>query len=450
MSRVLLTKFSAFWSVALSICSVGVAGPLSPPAGPITSTYKTLTEVEPRTPISSIPFTITQSGSYYLTRNLIGSSGAVGITIAANNVTIDLNGFTLDGNSGQGDRGIHCPSVNNLIVRNGRVTNWHREGINGYLSHQARLEDIIVQDCSTGWGIIVGYTSVVTNCQSRGCAAGIIVADASTVSNCTVDQNARGFEIGAASTVTNCVAASSGGHAFDIGVGTSLTNCTARGNGLGFSAGAQCVFSNCSSTANGGAGFVVGGASVLTHCVSDANNGPGFQMDGAGQLLECTSSGNTGIGVDITPPGGGTAIAGMISGCTINFNASHGINQVAGGGSTFTGNTIARNGGTGIVVQDGNMISNNRIVDNGLPVAGAGLVVAGVYNTIQGNSILNNGAMYSFAASSSGNLFFGNTCHGGNQFNTGVNNSFGNFISPGVAFSGNNLGVSNSFVNILY
>ena len=54
----------------------------------------TLSQIEPRTPISSAPITITKSGSYYLTTNLTVSSGN-GIQIEANNVTLDLNGFSV-------------------------------------------------------------------------------------------------------------------------------------------------------------------------------------------------------------------------------------------------------------------------------------------------------------------------------------------------------------------
>ena len=50
---------------------------------------------EVRTPISSLPYTISQPGSYYLTGNLDGSSG--GIDIIVDNVTLDLMGFTIDG-----------------------------------------------------------------------------------------------------------------------------------------------------------------------------------------------------------------------------------------------------------------------------------------------------------------------------------------------------------------
>jgi hypothetical protein len=56
---------------------------------------KTLNNVEPRTPISSLPYTISAAGSYYLTGNL--TADANGILVDANNVTIDLAGFSLIG-----------------------------------------------------------------------------------------------------------------------------------------------------------------------------------------------------------------------------------------------------------------------------------------------------------------------------------------------------------------
>ena len=51
------------------------AGPLDPPAPPASTDGVR----QPGTPISSIPFTISQSGSYYLTRNLTDTGGNDGI-----------------------------------------------------------------------------------------------------------------------------------------------------------------------------------------------------------------------------------------------------------------------------------------------------------------------------------------------------------------------------------
>ena len=68
-------------------------GSLTPPGAPA-PTMKSLDQIEARTPISSLPFTISASGSYYLTKNLAVTSGNA-IVISAEGVTLDLNGFTL-------------------------------------------------------------------------------------------------------------------------------------------------------------------------------------------------------------------------------------------------------------------------------------------------------------------------------------------------------------------
>jgi len=422
-----------FLTVASLVLVVGgalvIAGPLDPPAGPVTSSYKTLSEVEPRTPIATTPYTLTQPGSYYLTRNLTATNGLNGINVNADNVTIDLNGFTLDGNANTGFRGVACASRSNITIRGGRISNWSHEGIDGYQSHQVRVENVQVDNSVAGWGIILGFGSTVSHAQVRRSAAGIIVADGSVVTGCAAEANQRGFEVGPGSTISDCAAIASTGNGYDIGAGVVVHHCTARGNG--------------------GNGFQAAVASTLSDCVAQGNAGAGFQIDGAGQLLDSTSTGNGGIGVDILPPGGGTALIGRVHGCTINFNASHGLNQAAGGGSTFSNNLIARNGGAGIRVADGNMIVENRILDNGTPNVAAGLQVNGWVNTIRGNNLLNNGIMYSFASGSGGNLFYGNTCSGGAQLNSGTN-TIAPFVNAATAFAGGSMADSNGFVNLQY
>jgi hypothetical protein len=71
------------------------------------------------TKISSLPYTITTPGFYYVTGNLNCASGD-GITVNSNDVTIDLMGFRLSGNpSGSG---IYMNARKNVEIRNGSIT----------------------------------------------------------------------------------------------------------------------------------------------------------------------------------------------------------------------------------------------------------------------------------------------------------------------------------------
>ncbi len=96
------------------------AGPLEPPAGPVTSTGKTIGEVEPRkalVPPASGPLQIVQAGSYYLTGDVTG-----GIEIFENDVTLDLMGFTVSrSNGGAAIAQGMATFANRLTVRNGTV-----------------------------------------------------------------------------------------------------------------------------------------------------------------------------------------------------------------------------------------------------------------------------------------------------------------------------------------
>lgn len=112
-----------------------LAGDLNPPVGGVSPTHKTLTEVEPRIPIhqSDIPLTISTPGSYYFAEHIyaIGFGSPV-IRVVADDVAIDLRGFTLYGAtevSIASDGIQYDGGANNLVVENGTIRDCGERGI---------------------------------------------------------------------------------------------------------------------------------------------------------------------------------------------------------------------------------------------------------------------------------------------------------------------------------
>lgn len=194
-------KKSSLLSTAASLLlawafTVPAQGPLDPPGAPA-PLMKTLDQVEPRTAITHVPFTITQSGSYYLTGNLTGSSFQSGITITANNVTLDLMGFTLAGVP-DSLRGITAVgAVRNLTIRNGLVAYWAQSGVDlNYSGDGVGALVEAVHAFSNGLhGIRVPAKGVVRDClATHNMSNGIMAATYSRIENNYVAEN-RGLGI---------------------------------------------------------------------------------------------------------------------------------------------------------------------------------------------------------------------------------------------------------------
>ena len=193
-------------------------GSLTPPGAP-GATMKTLAQVEPRTPISSLPYTISEPGSYYVTGNL--SSTGHGIIIQSSGVTVDLMGFSLIGDGVGGDFGIHVAGSTNavidkVVIRGGTISGFYR-GLYYEHANNSRIERCLVSGNNSQGVYLLG--------QYGQC-------NWNTIADCTITENSEGgVRLSGSSGQCN---------------GNTIADCTISGNGevgvylQGGGSGGQC------------------------------------------------------------------------------------------------------------------------------------------------------------------------------------------------------------------
>jgi hypothetical protein len=205
------TTFRIATALALTILNVqfsiaSAQGILTPP-GPPAPSMLSLNQIEPRTPISSAPYTISQPGSYYLTTNLNLTSGLSAITIAANGVTLDLSGFTISSTSYPFNLGsgiLISNNLSNITIKNGFIDGGTIDSGNGTFSGGGFGYGI---NCSANSAINVYVSHIsVSGVAYYGINLGLGVS--TLVDSCTVN-TASAYGIVAVS-VEHCVAADCG------------------------------------------------------------------------------------------------------------------------------------------------------------------------------------------------------------------------------------------------
>jgi parallel beta-helix repeat protein len=289
---------------------------------------KTLEQVEPRTPIASAGYVITRSGSYYLTTNLTGVAGQDGITVNADDVTIDLNGFTLIGSGADSGHGIYQASTRrNLRVHNGKVVEWGGGNKGGVYARGKNNQFDHIQAAANDYGIFAGTGSTISDCTAYNNTGNGIYANAgSTISGCTAYNNTgNGIYARAGSTISGC---------------TTIYNSE---NGINAYFGDGSTISGCTANHNSVHGIFVGGESQITG--NTCNNNGYLTGDGAGIYVSVwtydnridsnsVTANDRGIDVDST---GNLVIRNSASGNTTNYDIVAGNKdaQVLSPGSGF-------------------------------------------------------------------------------------------------------------------
>lgn len=250
----------------------------------------TIVATDPHTPISSLPYTISAPGSYTLTGNLIANGSTGGITISADNVTLDLNGFALIGGGSGSVAGINVPSdQKNIVIRNGTVRGWTNGGVNASNANNSVIEGLRVSNNSAS--------------SSFSNVAGISIGNGSTVKNCHVAQNTNchGISVGSACFVTGCIAKGNSNVGIRMVDRCYVLENISDSNGTGITGGSGNRIEDNSCTSNTNAGVLISSGSTNNLIIRDSarNNSPNYNI----------ATGNRyGTIVNLTPSSAGQAL----------------------------------------------------------------------------------------------------------------------------------------------
>ena len=380
-------------------------GSLTPPGAPgptmktldqldakLSETMTKLDQTEPRRPIESLPFQITESGSYYFTGNLhFTAASGHAITVSAPNVTIDLMGFTLSSAPEVTGEAINlnAPQAVGCVVKNGVISGASSVTTNngtwtvtraGFIfgvgnARRARFVELTVARCRE-FGIFA-WDSLVVGCLFRenGNAGAFISGDGA---------------------VSNSVATLNGGSGISAAEGTVTGSTGSRNQNNGIVAA---TITHSTARQNGGVGLGGSGTETVANSSAIENNGNGIFSYA---VTASTARGNKGTGI----------FTAHAQGCTAWDNGLHGIHvrppllDSGSNGGAAIANVASRNGrignGAGIFVEaNGTRVEGNNCHDNDWGIQSA----AGSDAFIVRNSCRSN-AMTPTNAGATGNYDF--------------------------------------------
>ena len=344
-------------------------GPLAPPGAPeptmksldeiyasiasvqtaVTGAAPAIARAETRVDVLTLPGTalahhqITQPGSYYLGGNL-AMSKTVGIAIAADDVTLDLNGFRISGVSGTGVE--LAVGIRQTTIRNGAISGLYY-GI-GYASGGVPPEKTWcdqlqvagsfttaikvgnaarITRCSAsspqGWGVTAGDGLRAESCVITKCGGNyaLLANNGALVKDCVVYSNqvsSTCVSLNEGAIVQSCALVGNGPGLYGIktGSGSRILDCAVARNQLraGIYAAGGSQVSGCAALANVGSeassyGIYAGSGSTVENCAAnwqtstlasgDSTRGMGIYVDAGSCVRDCLVRYNMGDGIRV-------------------------------------------------------------------------------------------------------------------------------------------------------
>lgn len=284
-------------------------GSLTPPPGAPAPVMKSLDQIEARTPLvdgspgvaidASNRITISQSGSYYLTGSRTVATGNA-ISITSNDVTLDLNGFTLISTSSpaSGSGILIDNSRRNISIFNGHIRGSVTNSGGSYSGNGFASGITYFNNRPTNTRV---SNVSVSGCMAEGIDLGGKFGNSNIVESCVV-RTVRTFGI-AANVIRNCSATECGGTAL---FGQIVKDSVSSSYGNAISAD---VVEACHAKGFGSAATILADVSVNNTYGENTSTGIGINCAGTVSF----SRGNANSGTAISAPiaigctsGGGT------------------------------------------------------------------------------------------------------------------------------------------------
>jgi len=202
-------------------------------------------------------------------------AGTNGITVAANDVTIDLDGHALVGSGASSGNGIYqSDAYHNLTIKNGQIIHWEYD-------YNAAI-------------YVGGSSSILSGLQVSSNYDGISTGSASVISRCTAcDNNGIGLYADDGSTISDCTANYNGNQGIYIHSACTISDCVARYNAAnGIYAYSTCTISGCSTRNNGSNGIHATNKSTILDCMAQHNTGDGIEVSYGSLVANCVCDGN--------------------------------------------------------------------------------------------------------------------------------------------------------------
>lgn len=378
----------------LAAATLLTAGPLDPPTGDIAPTYKTLNDIEPRIPLSlsTTPgdadsmFRIAARGSYYLAGNLnVSAANVSAIEIAASNVTIDLNGYSINSVNTAAVIRVSTGTAIGITIRDGSIIGGGY-GIDlapaGVGAGERGLIERINVSNSSAIGMRVGVGFMISDCHVAGCTLdGMVVGAQSTLLRVGAIGNFRsGIVAGAGVVITDCVSSFNSSMGFDLGAGPGAT------------------ISRSLASTNMSDGFLAWTGSTIDACTAHDNSADGFDVTGTTITGSTSFSNQTGIrAVDSTLRGlsaynntyGIVCDVSNVIECSANSNGTEGITCTS---NSLVQSCVVARGRSGITVGSDCTVRGNSSNSHFGPGGGftAGITVNGSGNLIENNACSDN------------------------------------------------------------